>query len=876
MRSEDNVHLLVKGGIMGALHHLFCTQEESVGVMEAATECAAIIARHPFHSHLLLDSSVAQDVLTALRHYPENERIVQAGLTSFHALIGQAPTGQKGTGALSPRGGKALKEAVMGMEGLTDTLITAIECHPDNDALLDSGAECLRALSDGDDLRLLLSVNPGNNAATASAVSKVSSLLLVESNVDVLVKGRGVEWLMRAMQAAQAAHADGDANAHTASILTSGARALQRLCVDEQRIYALMQQGAVKALVRVLETHKADHDLTTTALKALTSMATREDNAFYIAKLGAVKACQGVQAAHPLSDKVAQRIAELNARLAAYPKCADVQVQEGVVHALVAQINQRSAAEAKAEPTRRVVLAALNALTRLGRHDGVRAEVTQGAVVSAVAGLLRVNAAQPEVVQRCVELLTLCAASPSAVTAMKADDAGVMAAVVAAMDAQKDSEAVQSACTQLLSLLNPAGGVSASSQVAAALGDTSALAAAAGAAGTATAPGALDALLANVTAVSHLSMMDANAVALVEAGAVKRLVEAFNAAARMNAAQGHGARVGVMSAAAGTVHRLMKERPVRGVPEHHRGRHDARDGVGGGDGGERGGQRQCDAAHRRAGGRRGRRARDDGGRDDAGDADAGQGAPPERADRARHDGRHRADGAEPCAHRAHRGVGQRRGADRLAADAPCGRAATQATLRVIDTVTATKGAIPSFLSMDSIAAILDIIRIYAAQPDILTLSMQCLAHLLVNEEAAEEVGRHNGCTLLVKAMREHYTSEELCEVDMLLLDSLSTHPANVDLLLEPDLATVELVKWVAQKYGKNRTLVDAGQRLLQALDVKKPQLVDSAADSAQCDLILTKLRNPALGSPDACHLFNSLATLVHAAETADGWRLRVA
>ena len=139
MRSEDNVHLLVKSGIMGALHHLFATQEESPTVMEAATECAAIIARHPFHSHLLIDSSVAQDVLTALRHYPENERIVQAGLGTFHALIGTAPTGTTGTGALSPKGGRALKDAVMGMDGLIDTLITAIECHPDNDALLDSG-----------------------------------------------------------------------------------------------------------------------------------------------------------------------------------------------------------------------------------------------------------------------------------------------------------------------------------------------------------------------------------------------------------------------------------------------------------------------------------------------------------------------------------------------------------------------------------------------------------------------------------------------------------------------------------------------------------------------------------------------------------------
>ena len=544
MRSEDNVHSLVKAGVLGGLHHLYTTQEESVTVMEAATECAAIIARHPYHSHLLLESSVAQDVLTALHHYPENERIVQAGLSAFHSLIGkQSEAGGATSPVVSPRG-KGLKDAVIGMSGLIDTLITAIESHPDNDSLLDAGAECLRALSDGDDLRLLLSVNPGNNSATASALSKVSSLLLVESNADVLMKGKGVEWIMRAMRAAQQATTDGDATVHTSHILTSASRALQRLCVDEPTIYSLMQQGAVKALINLLNTHQSEHDVVTSALKALTSMTTREDNAFYIAKAGAVKAMKGVAAAHPVSDKVASRIAELNGKLCGYDKCVDVQVKEGVVMSMVELINRRVKEECKADTSKRVLLSSLNVLTRLAKHDSVQREVFTGDSLTAVTDILRKNPKDEELTMRAVEFLTLAAASPANVPLMKGEDAGVVQAVLGCMDVHKGNEGVQAACTALLATLTPSDASTASTEITAALTNTSTL--------TAGGPSSLDALLTNVKAVSHLSMMDANAGALIEAGAVKRLVEAFDAAARM---QGGGAmagvRTGVMSSAAG-------------------------------------------------------------------------------------------------------------------------------------------------------------------------------------------------------------------------------------------------------------------------------------------------------------------------------------
>ena len=868
MRSEDNVHSLVKANVLDALHHLYATQEESVTVMEAATECAAAIARHPYHSHLLLDSSVAQDVLTALHHYPENERIVQAGLATFNSLIGGKQGGGAASGATSPvvsPRGKGVKDAVVGMSGLIDTLITAIESHPDNDALLDAGAECLRALSDGDDLRLLLSVNPGNNAATASAVSKLSSLLLVESNVDVVMKAKGVEWIMRAMRAAQQATADGDATVHTAHILTSASRALQRLCVDEASIYALMTQGAVKALITLLNTHSAHHDVVTSAMKALSCMTTREDSAFYIAKAGAVRAMKGVAAAHPVSDKVAARIAELNGRLCGYDKCVDVQVKEGVVMGMVDLINRRTQQQCNADTAKRVLLSSTHVLTRLAKHDGVRKDVITGVSVSAVTSILRMNPKDEELTLRAVEFLTAAAASPAGLGVIREEEVGVEQAVLGCMDVQKGNVGVQAACTALLATLTPSDASTASTTITAALTSTSSL--------TAAGPASLDALLSNVKAVSHLSLMDANAGALIEAGAVKRLVEAFDAAARM---QGGGVmagvRAGVMSSAAGTVHRLMKEKEVDVCKSIV---------VGGmmaamvssavSEGSEEVSENvtpliavlACDTAVAHG-------MMEDG---------TMQGMLTLAK-------QHHLNSS--IIHDTTTAIGLvvqdvshvsaivEWGSAEVLVDSLLTHHAdltrTQHTLAVINTLSSQPAAVPSFLSMDSIAAILEIIKVHSAQPDILTLAMQCLAHLLVNDEAAEEVGQLNGCALLVKAMREHYTQEGLCEIDMILLDSLSSHPTNVEQLLEPDLATVELVKWVANKYAKNQTLVDAGHRLLSALDVKKEgteALLELSFDSTQCDLILSRLRNPNIDQQDALSLLNSLAALVNTAEKAD-------
>ena len=874
MRSDDNLHLLVKGGLLPALHHVYGTQEESVAVVEAANECVALVAQQSYHSQQLLDSHVAEDVLASLKHYPENERLVSAGLSAFHAMLTvQGSVGA--SGALSPRNAKATKDAIACMPAAVDTLMTAIEAHPDNDALLDKGAEVLRALSDGNEMGVLLCVDPGNNSATASAVSKVSSLLLVESNVDACVKAGGVGCVMRAINAASTAAADGDANVHTSAILTSGARALQRLCVDEQKIYALMQAGAVKALVGILDKHKSEADVAVSAVKALTAMSTREENALYIAKSGGVRLTEAVRAAHPVSDAVAARIMELQSKMAGFARVAPLQVKDGVVRGIVDLFNSRSQQAAKDDVGRRAVLGAINTLSKLVRQgDECAKAVVAGDVMSGVSGVLKANRGDEEIVKRGLEFFGQCAelsrgSGAGAVqqsAAMRAKEKGVMESVLAVMDAMKENADIQQLCSQLLPALSDADKGDESSSITSALKDTDA----------AISGGEqkLDSLLTNVQHVSQLSMLDSNAEALIEQGAVRRLVEAFETAARANGeSAGAGVRVGVMSGAAHAVHRLMKERQVEvcgammsGGMAHALVQSAVLE--------------QSESVSASVTPLIAVLAADAGNADGLMKDGTVQGML--TLAKAHHLN-------EQIVHDATRTIGLvvaheegniarvvEWGSAEVLIDSLLTHHAdlrrTHETLQVINTVTAQQASVPSFLSMDSISAIVEIMKVYASQPDILTLSMQCLAHFLINEDAAQEVCQLNGCALLVKAMRDHYASEELCEIDMLLLHSLSSLQANVDALLDAELATVELVKWVANKYAKNTLLVDAGHKLLTALDVKKGEAaldLTSSFDGAQADLILSRLRNPNVSQQDMLSLLSSLSGLVNTTEKAD-------
>lgn len=64
--------------------------------------------------------------------------------------------------------------------GAVDIIVAAVEFHADDEDLLKSAAEALAALAGEDDISGCLKIVPGCNLATANAVSKIASLMLVE------------------------------------------------------------------------------------------------------------------------------------------------------------------------------------------------------------------------------------------------------------------------------------------------------------------------------------------------------------------------------------------------------------------------------------------------------------------------------------------------------------------------------------------------------------------------------------------------------------------------------------------------------------------------------------------------------------------------
>ena len=94
--------------------------------------------------------------------------------------------------------------------------------------------------------------------------------MLVEENVDFLIDNSGVEWIISAVK-----NVIDDKSEIASKIMAAGCRSLMRLTGDEKKIYKLMQKGAVKTMVSVLQSHTDDTMCSNAALGALTKMLTR-------------------------------------------------------------------------------------------------------------------------------------------------------------------------------------------------------------------------------------------------------------------------------------------------------------------------------------------------------------------------------------------------------------------------------------------------------------------------------------------------------------------------------------------------------------------------------------------------------------------------
>jgi hypothetical protein len=117
-------------------------------------------------------------------------------------------------------------------------------------------------------------------------------------------------------------------------------------------------------------------------------------------------------------------------------------------------------------------------------------------------------------------------------------------------------------------------------------------------------------------------------------------------------------------------------------------------------------------------------------------------------------------------------------------------------------------------------------------------------------------------------MRNKYNVESLCEVCLILMDSLSTLPKNAELMNDPSLSSIDLIKYIAACYPSNQPIIESAAKLIATLT--KPPVVEAspsmtmsdeslAFDAAQLDGLVDRMKNSKMSGNDLKKMLSSLA-----------------
>lgn len=881
IKSDAAVDLFVKGGVVAGLRHVVHTQEQNVEVLVAASACLDRICDQSIYCADVMDSGVVPDILAALKHYPENGALVGNVLSLIAKLA-----------AASPDYLEQLKRL-----GAVDIMVAALDMHPEDERLNALGARALKLLAGQADVSNTFQVASGNTIETANALSKMASLLLVDDNVDFLIANQGVAWLISALQSALPEHSE-----ISSKILVSGCRALMRLATDENKIYGIMQQGGVKLLVAIIEGHIRDENVVVSALNALAKMVTRKENAVYIVKSGGIRAAVAALAAHPQSERVAKACLELFSKLAAHEECVAPLVEAGVIGAVLPVLRNHPKQPALAG-------AVITTLGRMAISAENVAKMAEAGAIRELVGLLAEHKDNIDVVRPAILLLESTALLPQNVELLRG--AGAMDAILGAMEAHPLDADLQAIGSRTLAMIAGEAQLKQAVDYVSQLSDQylknpNSL------------QSIIDKLFGATKLVGNLAMIDANLVALQKSGAVRALIQAFEAAGKMPPSV---KRSQLLAQSAQALLRLAKDPNTcativqsgalkallgRALEEHDNDELATYVSA-------------LSALCASYAGNIGKMVSD-------GNVDAlislAKAHPLNEAVLAAVT---RALGllaatSEDVARRICMGGGAEIVVETILANL-LDKDALLNALGVLNQLCVDEACVQRLLDAGALDAILDAMRAHPTDSDVLSACMQSLCRLLISEQVAKDIGTKGGLPLCVKAMREHYQVEPLCEVDMILLDSLASIQDNVTRvrceaglcaglhahththwrerrthrgcdccfpcffvcshlaalvivlclthlcqLLEPELSTIELVKWIGTSYASNPTLQEALERLLASLgaganvpEVQEELSVgDEGFDEAKCAIVLSKLKGPGLDKGEALRMLSGL------------------
>jgi len=839
----ETVDTFIKGGAIGAVAQVIGQSGKNLGALQGSVEMLDHIAATGKKENgiAIMETGVMENVLQALTDHPDDANLVEHAVGLIANLA-----------KMSPEIMQQLKKL-----GAVDILVAALEHHPDNERILELGANALSALAGADDLGAALSVNVGNNLATARAISKLSSLMLVPENVEYMAKNQGVGWLVSAIK-----QAVGQPGEIARNIVLSGTRALARMATDENKIYGIMQAGGVKLLISVMQAHAGDEEAAAAALMGLTKMTTRKENAVFIMKSGGVEAALAILKAHPDSEKVAKQAADFFQRLATHADCVPGLIEKGVIPAMVDLLSRH-------HRNPEIAHTAINALGRMAVSAENMQKIAEAGGLEAIVATLQNHPDKIDVAKQAMLMIESAAMLPVNIEPLR--KAGAVDAILGAIEAHPEDAELQEIGSRTLAMVAGKG------ELKKAVGNVSSIAHAMSAQPSMAAMH-LDKMGAAVRLLGNLALVDSNVDFLVKNGAVESLCNAFNALSALPPSE---KRAAILKDAAAGLLRLATNNPeaARTIVQTNALKNMLRQALL-----DPENEELAEYATRMA---------------------AICATDPANIDKMIADGAIEDIIALAKAHPLNEKVlaNATRALGLLAKDEAAVRRIIAAggaevvveslfanmdnpeallnALQVLSQLAHDENAIQALVDAGAIDAILEAMRKHPDNPEILKACISALCSLMISEEIANQVGEKGGIPLLVKAMRDHFKDEGLCEVDMVLCDSLASVQPNVDKFLAEDLGTVDLVKWVGGKYDKNHTIEEAAAKLLAALlgppkkEEKKEELAKMEMvhlNEAKCDALMSDMRGAGM---EAAAKQNMLSNLCHILQDPNNARMMV-
>eukprot|EP00461_Guttulinopsis_vulgaris_P005759 UN05774 len=195
--------------------------------------------------------------------------------------------------------------------------------------------------------------------------------------------------------------------------MVSGSRAVERICADEKKIYAVMQAGGVQTMLSIVSAHHADESVLVAALTAIAKMITRKENAELFLKCKIVNAVEKSRDAHKTSPRVALPCAEICERMSRHVSLLEQLVAQGVVFKVHDMLKQF-----KDDPE--IVKVCLQALQNLAQSPTAVKQMMELDIAKLMSELLKKYEENPEIVGMCLDYLSAMARNhPEAVEYLK-------------------------------------------------------------------------------------------------------------------------------------------------------------------------------------------------------------------------------------------------------------------------------------------------------------------------------------------------------------------------------------------------------------------------------------------------------------------------